>query len=325
MRFASLVQYAGESIIVSLANAGKTLVAEIPQFMRLIHLTDPHLSSLDSQSFWGLRGKRRSGYLSWRRNRRREHLPEILDQLTREIANYEPDQILLTGDLVHIGLESEIIEAAKWLQRLGPPEKVMLVPGNHDNYARDSLSGMYRHWGDYLPPRSPDNGDYTSGYPLVRESEGVSLVGVTTACVTRVFSAAGELGRAQRQRLARIMENKAGRDEFTCLLIHHPPFPGMTGSRKALRDSEQLLKLSGQNPPALILYGHIHLNRETVHNGVHSFCTASASSANDASFRIIDLQKEDRGWLCRVRLLKREHGAPGQSAFTLAAESNWRA
>jgi 3',5'-cyclic AMP phosphodiesterase CpdA len=292
--------------------------------MRLIHLTDPHLSSLDSQSFNSLQGKRRSGYLSWRRKRRHVHRPEILDRLTEEVAAHEPDQILLTGDLVHIGLESEMIEAADWMRRLGPPEKILLVPGNHDNYAANSLPAMYRHWADYLPAEFPQDGDYTTGYPLVRERNGIKLVGVNTACVTRIFSAAGELGGEQRLRLASALEKNPGGDEITCLLIHHPPFPGMTRRRKALRDAAQLLELVGQSPPDLVLYGHIHRNREDQRGPIHSFCTASASSISNASFRIIDLEKEERAWHCRVRLMSLESGSATKAVFRLASESSWR-
>ncbi len=159
----------------------------------------------------------------------------ILERLTEAVNSHQPDLVMVTGDLVHIGLESEMIEAADWLRRLGPPEKSMFVPGNHDNYARDSLSAMRRHWGSYLPDEVSPEGDYTSGYPLVREWENLRLLGLNTSCVTRIFSAAGELGTQQRQRLIRALKKNPGDQRFQCLLIHHPPFPGMTRRRKALR------------------------------------------------------------------------------------------
>jgi len=123
----------------------------------------------------------------------------------------------------------------------------MLIPGNHDNYARDSLAAMYRHWGRYLPAGGGPAADYTAGYPVVRETQEVRLLGVNTSCVTRVFSATGELGKDQRQRLARTLVREPGDERFQCLLIHHPPLPGMTEPRKALRDSEQLEGIINQN------------------------------------------------------------------------------
>ena len=114
--------------------------------MRLIHLTDPHLSSLAGENMTTLRGKRWSGYLSWRKNRRKRYLPEILARLTAAIKTEDADQILCTGDLVQIGLDSEIAEAADWLKQLGPAEQVMLIPGNHDIYATRSADSVYKLW-----------------------------------------------------------------------------------------------------------------------------------------------------------------------------------
>lgn len=311
-----------QAIIVSLIGSGKIhFTTNNPWFMRLIHLTDPHLSSLDGQSFIGLRGKRRSGYLSWYRKRRFVHRPEILERLTRAVMAEAPDQLLVTGDLVHIGLESEMIEAAGWLRRLGPPEKVMLIPGNHDNYARDSLPAMYRHWGDYLPPRGEH---YTDGYPVIRERENVALIGVNTSCVTQIFSAAGELGRDQQSRLARALFREPGDRRFRCLLIHHPPQPGMTKRRKALRDSSRLDSIIRQTPPDLALYGHIHRNREHRLDDTRIYCTASASSAEDASYRVFDLETDERGWNCSMRLMTLNDSTGSAGEFTGTEKSAWR-
>lgn len=291
--------------------------------MRLIHLTDPHLSTLDGETFMGLRGKRRSGYLSWYRKRRYEYRRDTLDQLTAAVQAHQPDQILLTGDLVHIGLEREMVEAAQWMRKLGKPDKVLFVPGNHDHYARDSLAAMYRHWADYLPPGGPAEGDYTAGFPVIREFQDVRFLGVNSACVTPVFSATGKLGHEQRQRLADALVRDPGDERFQCLLIHHPPHPGMTGRRKALRDAAKLRDLTREQPPHLVLYGHIHINREHIDGDSRLYCTASASSVESASYRIFDLQKTSAGWDCRMRLMKLDSNTDTGS-FSLLSESNWR-
>lgn len=291
--------------------------------MRLVHLSDPHLSTLNGQSFFGLRGKRRSGYLSWYKNRRHIHRREILDQLTHAVLDESPDQILLTGDLVHIGLEAEMMEAAEWLHGLGPPEKVMLVPGNHDNYARDSHSAMYRHWGDYLPAAGRQGPDYSAGYPVHRELGGLKLLGVNTSCVTRMFSAAGELGQRQRNSLSGDLATGNDDRPFQCLLIHHPPLPGMASRRKALRDCRQLEKLLVQSRLNLVLYGHIHCNRERLLENTRIYGTASASSVTNASYRVFDLEQKARGWRCHMRLMTLKPGTEGGAYFSIAAESDW--
>ena len=299
--------------------------------MRLIHLTDPHLSNLDSCSFFKVKGKRKSGYLSWYTKRQYIHRPEILERLTQAIHDESPDQILLTGDLVHIGLEHEIVEAARWLRRLGTPQQVMLIPGNHDNYAPDSLCAMRRHWGDYLPAQDTEINDYTAAYPVERTAKGLRILGVNSSCVTRIFSATGELGKAQlsrlRQTLAGPESSPAGkssnRSAFTCLLIHHPPLPGMTKQRKALRDAGDLQLVIEEQQPDLVLYGHIHCNREGQHGEVRTFCTASASSVNNSSYRVFDVEQTKDGWHCHMRLMSLDNQNGTEAGFKPAGELSW--
>ncbi len=299
--------------------------------MRLIQLTDPHLSSLESFSFFGVKGKRKSGYLSWYRNRRHIHRPEILERLTRAVHDESPDRILLTGDLVHLGLEDAIIEAASWLQQLGSPEQVLLVPGNHDNYAADSLAAMRRHWCDYLPTQDAGATDYAAAYPIEQTCGSVRLLGLNTSCVSRIFSAQGELGEAQLSRLRSALGGPPSGlpgqvpepSVFTCLLIHHPPLPGMASARKALRDAKDLQLIVEEQQPDLVLYGHIHCNRQQQHGEVRSFCTASASSVNNASYRVFDVEKADQGWHCQMRLMSLDKNAGTGARFTVAGESSW--
>ena len=89
--------------------------------MRIVHLTDPHLSQLDDQRFWALTGKRRLGYLSWMRRRRHRHRRDILARIAAGARAEGPDLVAVTGDLVQLGLAGEIDEAAQWLASFAPP------------------------------------------------------------------------------------------------------------------------------------------------------------------------------------------------------------
>src|SRR5437016_8646903 len=100
----------------------------------LAHLSDPHLGPLPTPRLRDLAGKRAFGFINWHRNRRHRHLPYVLDILTRDLAAAAPDHIAVTGDLVNIALAAEFPPARQWLARLGTPEHVTLVPGNHDAY-----------------------------------------------------------------------------------------------------------------------------------------------------------------------------------------------
>src|SRR5574337_1737956 len=106
------------------------------EIFRLAHLSDLHLTSLVNAKIRDLLNKRALGYLSWRLRRRREHIPAILNALLHDMRGLALDHIVITGDLTHIGLPGEFHQARQWLERLGPPTDVTVVPGNHDAYIR---------------------------------------------------------------------------------------------------------------------------------------------------------------------------------------------
>src|SRR6266705_648952 len=102
----------------------------------LAHLSDPHIGPLPTPRPAELAGKRALGFLNWHRRRRAIHRPEVLDLLARDLAAAGADHIVVTGDLVNLALAAEFAPARAWLGRLGPPDRVTLVPGNHDAYVR---------------------------------------------------------------------------------------------------------------------------------------------------------------------------------------------
>jgi 3',5'-cyclic AMP phosphodiesterase CpdA len=271
--------------------------------MRLIHLTDPHLSSLEGQTFGSVRGKRRSGYLSWSRNRRLVHKRHILDVLTKSIQAESAGQIVLSGDMVQIGLDDEIRQVSNWLDELAPSEQIFFVPGNHDVYAADSWASMRRHWSSVLPTPVNDIEDTsTSAYPLIRNIGGIQLIGVSSACVTPIFSARGAVGKRQMNQLWKQLQECQLKSRLSCLVIHHPPLPEMAKWRKALKEVHALKSLLQEHQPALVLCGHLHHNTETLLGKSRVYCTSSASSTRNASYRVFDVEETDRGWNFRMQL-----------------------
>jgi 3',5'-cyclic AMP phosphodiesterase CpdA len=289
--------------------------------MRLVHLTDPHLSDLGNVSYASLRGKRWSGYLSWRKNRRKKYLPAVLEKLSVAVRAEEADQVLVTGDLVHIGLESEIRQAAQWLKQLAAPDQLMLVPGNHDVYAQGSDELVRRLWGEYLF-HGCDGQD--TRFPVVRQLDGLRLIGVSTACTTPLFMATGILGQTQLSSLSELLKSAASEHQPVCLLIHHPPLPGMTNWRKELSDAESLQKLLERFPPALIFHGHLHHNREQQFGNTRICCTAAASSVSDASYRVVDI--EPRGDVINFRMRLKTIAMDDQDKlqFVTVDEQTWQ-
>jgi len=290
--------------------------------MRLVHLTDPHLSHLDDVKFSDIRGKRWSGFASWHKNRRRKYLPAVLEQLSDAVRAENADQILLTGDLIQIGLDSEIAQAADWLAGLGPASQVMLVPGNHDTYARGSTEAIHRAWSEYL--FDGDQSGVAGQFPVLRKLGNLSLIGLSTACVTPVFMATGKLGEEQLEKLTGLLQQAASEQQMVCLLIHHPPLPGMTDWRKGLTDADALQSVLEDHPPALIFHGHLHHNREQQWGDSRIYCTAAASSVSSASYRVIDISEEGDYWSYHMTLKSVEISAADKLEFVTVDEQSWQ-
>lgn len=271
--------------------------------MRLIHLTDPHLTSLDAWRPGLLAGKRLLSWLSWRGRRRERHRRHRLNALTQHLEATGPDAWAITGDLCQIGLEQEAIEAAQWLCQLAPPERTLLVPGNHDIFARGSRSAISRHWAEHLhvSANSPE-------WPVVRHFGDVALIGMNSAVVTPVLSASGRVGREMMDRLRKKLD--ANRGYCRIMLIHHPPTHGVCKRRKALADDRELSELLAQHGAAVVLHGHLHHNRQYAietrgGNAIQVFCTASASAAGHqgaAAARILDIESNAGGYRIGMRL-----------------------
>ena len=129
----------------------------------LAHLSDPHLPPLPAPRLADLAGKRALGYLNWTRNRHKFHRQEVLDTLVSDLRTQMPDHIAVTGDLVNLALEAEFAPALTWLESVGVPDHVTVIPGNHDAYVRATQHRFAETFGNYLRgDDTPHNGDRKS-------------------------------------------------------------------------------------------------------------------------------------------------------------------
>jgi 3',5'-cyclic AMP phosphodiesterase CpdA len=289
--------------------------------MRLVHLTDPHLTTpphwrtLVGRSH---HGKRFLGYASWARKRRQTLRRQWLDELVAQLDGLAADQLLISGDLTQLGSAEEIVQARGWLESVAAADRITFVPGNHDTYARESWNLLRQHWSEYL--HLPEG----HVHPVTRSFGDVVVVGLSSAVSTRPFSACGVLGSDQLEQLAAELQRHA--DAFKILMLHHPPLPGMIKFRKRLRDAAALGSVLDSNRVNLVLHGHRHRNlsysqesiRKFVSNAPRVFCTAPASSEG-ASFRVFDVESEGEGW--RVEATLRQRTSAG---FVVAESESWR-
>jgi 3',5'-cyclic AMP phosphodiesterase CpdA len=297
----------------------------------LAHLSDLHLSSLIGVRPRELLDKRILGYLSWRHRRRREHRSDVLDALRADLRVEHLDHIAITGDLTHIGLPREFREAAAWLAKLGPPQNVTVVPGNHDAYVRESWHETFAQWSPYM--RGDEVGEAIKGgdrsdaagnvidadgaWPTLRVRRHVALIGLSTALPSAPFLATGRLGERQLARLDQLLVETGAAGLFRIVLLHHPPGRHTVRWRKSLRDGAALRDLLARRGAELTLHGHAHFSAATYLDGASrrnlAIGVPSASAIGKhvdrhATYHLYRIRREGERW--RLAVAVRAYSLP---------------
>ena len=228
---------------------------------RVAHLSDLHATPARAE-LPALLGKRFFGWLSWQVRRRHAHQPGVLAALVADLHREAPDQIVVTGDLTNVAGEEEFRAALAWLERIGPPGRVSIVPGNHDAYVPVPCDKGVGLWRDYI---ASDAGGLDPGppgeFPTLRVRGALAVVGISTAVPTPLFQAGGRVGAAQLERLGAMLA-RLGRDGlFRLVLVHHPPEAGVVSRRRELRDGSALRDVLARAGAELVLHGHMHRTR----------------------------------------------------------------
>ena len=268
----------------------------------LAHLSDPHLPPLPAARLADLAGKRVFGYLHWTRKRHKFHRRDVLDALVSDLQAQSPDQIAVTGDLINLALEAEFAPSRTWLESVGAPDRVTVVPGNHDAYVRATQHRFAQAWQDYLVGDAADGG---APFPFVRRRGPLALIGVSSAVPTPPLMATGRLGGSQLEALERILMDLSAEQAFRVLLIHHPL--RSDARMKRLTDSRLLLALLKRYGVELVLHGHDHVHSTIWIDGPQGKIPAvgvpSASALAHgrypaAAYNLFSVEREGAAWRC---------------------------
>ncbi len=231
--------------------------------MTLAHLSDPHISCMNAITARDLLSKRLFGYLRWKLHRGAGHGDAVLSALRADLAKTKPDHIAVTGDLTHLSLSAEFKKARQWLQSLGTPSQVTVIPGNHDTYVNTDWQKTMAHWSEYMLSDTPRDDVHNMEnmdriFPSLRIRGRLALIGVCTAQPCAPHLAVGSIGAIQMHLLEKILSQTARQQYFRVLLIHHPPASGTVSWRKRLTDAPALQSLLARFGAELILHGHAH-------------------------------------------------------------------
>lgn len=235
--------------------------------LTLAQISDVHLAPITGfglrywPRYWNV--KRALGGLNWLRGRRSVHQRRIADMIAADAVAQHPDHIAVTGDIANLGLPAEYAAAAKWLEQLGPPERVTVIPGNHDIYTRRMHgASCLVDWAAYMTSQSWEIGvapaSAAAAFPFVRRIGHVALIGMNSAVPTPPFVASGRLGAEQLAAIGPILDATRAAGLVRVVLIHHPPLPGQAKARRGLVDAAELERLLAEHGAELVLHGHNH-------------------------------------------------------------------
>ncbi len=284
----------------------------------LAHLSDPHLPLPPGVPPLSVLNKRLLSLLSWHSKRRHDHLRDTLDRLVADLHSQGPDLIAVTGDLTNLGLELEYRRARDWLEALGDPARVMVIPGNHDALIRGAWDSGAAHWRPYWQGDETAQEGVSRAFPTLRRRGPLALIGVSSVIASPPGQATGDVGDAQRARLATLLRRT--REQHLCrvVLIHHPPLDGTVTHRKRLHDAAELRTVLADEGVELVLHGHSHrshLQMLQTRDGpapVIGVPSASSMHHEPAAYHLYQITPTAEGW--ELKLSPRHRADAGMAA-----------
>lgn len=272
----------------------------------LAHISDIHLAPLPPFSPLDLFNKRITGYLHWIASRKQRLTSDTAASLVAHLKRERPDLIAVTGDLVNLGLPAEIAVARDWLEGLGTPDQVAVIPGNHDAYVTGSLEECLEAWGDYATGERLAE----APFPFIRRKGAMALVGCSSAVPSLPFLAIGEFDAAQADRLEIALKTLKQENLFRVVMIHHPPQEEAYSPRLGLRGAEMFREVIERAGAELILHGHLHASTVSALQGpkgdvpVIGVAAASAEPAtgqSPARYNLFSIERQPGGFSCVMR------------------------
>lgn len=201
-----------------------------PQVLRVLQVSDCHVSRDPKTTYRGVNADRN------------------LSSLLPAIRRWQPDLLLLTGDVSEDASAAAYGRVAAMLSSAGAP--VLALPGNHDDPAL-----MHRYF-----PQGPWNG------PHVHAARGWLLILLDS---TVPGSVSGTFSGAYLEQVERCLVHHP--DRHTLLALHHQPVPvgSLWIDRYPLEEAMELWGLVDRHPQVrCVIWGHVHQDYQSRRDGV---------------------------------------------------------
>ena len=222
--------------------------------MRIIQLSDIHIWRY-SYNPLHLINKRLVGIASLLAGRAAKFRLERLDAVVDRVRGLNADHILITGDLTTTALPAEFRDARKALgSLLNDPERVSIIPGNHDRYTAGSVrsKSFEHHFGQFAPSNT---------FPWLRFiDEETAILGLDP---TRShLSARGLLPADQLASARRLLTECRIPPRRLIIACHYPAVAPASYAHelepKRMKNAGEVLGWLRELGPHLYCCGHVH-------------------------------------------------------------------
>lgn len=168
--------------------------------------------------------------------------PQVVEALTEHLNAFQPDLIVVTGDLTQRARRSEFHAASRFLDTLIAP--TLIVPGNHD------IAPFFRPLSRLLRPRAA----YRRCIASQQQVTGQEFVALGLDTVSRWRVKEGSFSRRDLAQVERVLGSSP--HGFKIVASHHPLIHPNRGVRT--RHEARLLRSLDDWQVDLALSGHLH-------------------------------------------------------------------
>jgi 3',5'-cyclic AMP phosphodiesterase CpdA len=218
--------------------------------IRIAHVSDAHVLDLRPGASHGIDVR----FLSFGRRLDAQSRAKKLVAAVRRGAACA-DHVVVTGDLTESGSDAQFEALAEALADF-PPEKLTLVPGNHDAYSDGgawlkALGGPLRR---FAPTAAMEPG-------RVLDLGSAFLFPMDVSFPQPLARAAGMLTESAARALDRRLDDATIAKKPQVVVQHHPPFPRITRAWDwvdGLRGGDRMLAMMTRRPSMYVLHGHLH-------------------------------------------------------------------
>ena len=223
--------------------------------MRVAHISDIHWQ-LQPRFKDLLSFRRLLGTLNLYLGGRGGHFSsDVQRELVAHCLRLKPDVVVISGDLTAQGTEAEFVLARRMLDPLLASVPTLVIPGNHDAYAADTVRGGWMN--RYFQPWRHMHGS------LGRLDVGsVTSIGLDPNRPQWLL-ANGEIPEEQLTDLADLLNGDDLKDHVI-LTLHYPVVDRSgvvyNGRKHGLLNAERLMEVlaAAKRKPDMVLHGHVH-------------------------------------------------------------------